>query len=215
MGLFQCCKEKWSTNGRANNEALNPVITGEKSIVLAGVDYMTYAAKAKGEPVDLVYPSSGTVIQYVSNSYVQINSSLEEAGTIFGGNSFFILRKIILPLILKAVLSGFIMTFIIKEIVQPIDEDIIMCGHSHLPFARRLGKKIIFNPGSLGCPYDGKSSVSYGIININSSEISFYIKRVNYSTRALIAAAKRENFPYINNYENLILKGRKIITGLD
>ncbi len=46
----------------ANNEALNPVITGEKSIVLAGVDYLTYAAKAKGEPVDLVYPSSGTVI---------------------------------------------------------------------------------------------------------------------------------------------------------
>lgn len=46
----------------ANNEALNPVISGEKSIVLAGVDYMTYAAKAKGEPVDLIYPSSGTVI---------------------------------------------------------------------------------------------------------------------------------------------------------
>lgn len=46
----------------ANQEALDPVITGAKSIVAAGVDYMTYQAKAKGEPVDMLYPSSGTVI---------------------------------------------------------------------------------------------------------------------------------------------------------
>ncbi len=31
-------------------------------MVIAGVDYMTYSAKAKGEPVDIVYPKSGTVI---------------------------------------------------------------------------------------------------------------------------------------------------------
>jgi iron(III) transport system substrate-binding protein len=46
----------------ANTEALNMVITGSRSAVLAGVDYMTYSAKAKGEPVDLFYPKSGTVI---------------------------------------------------------------------------------------------------------------------------------------------------------
>lgn len=59
---FKDVKKNGAQMVGANNEALNPVITGEKSIVLAGVDYMTYAAKAKGEPVDVVYPSSGTVI---------------------------------------------------------------------------------------------------------------------------------------------------------
>lgn len=59
---FKDVKKNGAQMVGANNEALDPVITGEKSIVLAGVDYMTYAAKAKGEPVDLVYPSSGTVI---------------------------------------------------------------------------------------------------------------------------------------------------------
>lgn len=59
---FKAVKKNGTQMAGANNEALNPVISGEKSIVLAGVDYMTYAAKAKGEPVDLVYPSSGTVI---------------------------------------------------------------------------------------------------------------------------------------------------------
>ncbi|OAB45584.1 ABC transporter substrate-binding protein [Paenibacillus antarcticus] len=46
----------------ANQEALDPVITGAKSMVVAAVDYMTYKAKAKGEPVDIVYPKEGTVI---------------------------------------------------------------------------------------------------------------------------------------------------------
>lgn len=59
---FKDVKKNGAEMVGANNEALNPVITGEKNIVLAGVDYMTYTAKAKGEPVDLVYPSSGTVI---------------------------------------------------------------------------------------------------------------------------------------------------------
>lgn len=46
----------------ANQEALDPVITGAKGMVAAAVDYMTYKAKAKGEPVDIVYPKEGTVI---------------------------------------------------------------------------------------------------------------------------------------------------------
>ena len=38
-------------------------------MVIAGVDYMTYSAKAKGEPVDIVYPKSGTVISPCSWDY--------------------------------------------------------------------------------------------------------------------------------------------------
>ncbi|NHN33034.1 ABC transporter substrate-binding protein [Paenibacillus sp. S3N08] len=58
--------EQYKKNGvamaGANQEALDPVITGAKSIVVAGVDYLTYQAKAKGEPIDMIYPASGTVI---------------------------------------------------------------------------------------------------------------------------------------------------------
>ena len=66
-----------------------------------------------------------------------------------------------------------------EEILKYVEEDIILCGHSHIPFVKKIDKKIIFNPGSLGCPYDGKNDVSYGIININSSSISFCIRRIN------------------------------------
>ncbi|WP_042470558.1 ABC transporter substrate-binding protein [Bacillus ndiopicus] len=58
--------EQWKNNGLqvngANKEALDAVITGEKDATIAGVDYMVYKAKASGEPVEIVYPTSGTVV---------------------------------------------------------------------------------------------------------------------------------------------------------
>ena len=46
----------------ANKAALEAVTTGEKGILVAGVDYNAYAAKAKGEPLDIYYPAGGTVV---------------------------------------------------------------------------------------------------------------------------------------------------------
>lgn len=60
--MFEALKQNGVALAGANKEALDPVITGAKSVVMAGVDYMAYSAKAKGEPVDIVYPESGTVI---------------------------------------------------------------------------------------------------------------------------------------------------------
>ncbi|MGG2053858.1 ABC transporter substrate-binding protein [Lysinibacillus pakistanensis] len=56
----------WKNNGLqvngANKEALDAVITGDKNATIAGVDYMAYKAKADGEPVEIMYPRSGTVV---------------------------------------------------------------------------------------------------------------------------------------------------------
>lgn len=60
--LFEDYKRNGVTVAGANREALDPVITGAKGIVAAAVDYMTYSAKAKGEPIDIIYPQEGTVV---------------------------------------------------------------------------------------------------------------------------------------------------------
>jgi iron(III) transport system substrate-binding protein len=60
--LFESYKANGTAMAGANQEALDPVITGAKSLVAAGVDYMAYSAKAKGEPLDIVYPEEGTVV---------------------------------------------------------------------------------------------------------------------------------------------------------
>lgn len=58
-------------------------------------------------------------VQYVTSSFTQISESLMAAGRVFGGSPFYIFRKITLPLIIKGVATGWIMTFIIafRELV--------------------------------------------------------------------------------------------------
>jgi iron(III) transport system substrate-binding protein len=46
----------------ANKAALNPVLQGAKGVVFGAVDYIAIGAKAKGESLEVVYPSSGTVL---------------------------------------------------------------------------------------------------------------------------------------------------------
>lgn len=58
--------ESWAANGLAvpgaNKAALEAVTTGEKGILIAGVDYNAYKGIAKGEPLAIYYPAGGTVV---------------------------------------------------------------------------------------------------------------------------------------------------------
>lgn len=58
--------QSWADNGLtvpgANKAALEAVATGEKGILIAGVDYNAYSAMTKGEPLNIYYPASGTAV---------------------------------------------------------------------------------------------------------------------------------------------------------
>ena len=53
-------------------------------------------------------------VQYVSSSLSQISQSLISAGEVFGGSSWYIFRRITLPLIKPGIITGWMMTFIIS-----------------------------------------------------------------------------------------------------
>lgn len=53
-------------------------------------------------------------VQYVTSSFTQISGSLTAAGQVFGGSPFYIFRRITFPLIMKGILTGWMMTFIIS-----------------------------------------------------------------------------------------------------
>lgn len=58
-------------------------------------------------------------VQYVTSSFTQMSASLESAGQVFGGSPSYIFRKITMPLIMKGIITGWMMTFIIafRELV--------------------------------------------------------------------------------------------------
>lgn len=60
-------------------------------------------------------------IQYVTSAMTQMSGSLSEAARVFGGRPFYIFRRVTLPLILRGIAAGWMMTFIIsvRELVAP------------------------------------------------------------------------------------------------
>ncbi|SOC00351.1 ABC transporter substrate-binding protein [Rhodobacter maris] len=63
----------------ANADALNPVMQGAKAAVFGAVDYISMAAAAKGESVEVIFPASGTVIAARPAMILQSAKQPEEA----------------------------------------------------------------------------------------------------------------------------------------
>lgn len=63
----------------ANKAALESVTTGEKAILVAGVDYNAYSNINKGEPLAIYYPKSGTVINPRPAMIMKTTKNVENA----------------------------------------------------------------------------------------------------------------------------------------
>lgn len=52
--------------------------------------------------------------------------------------------------------------------------NVLLVGHSHLPFIRKLGEVLILNPGSIGQPRHGDPCASYAIWNNGKCALKTY-----------------------------------------
>lgn len=59
------------------------------------------------------------------------------------------------------------------EVMRELVEDILVCGHTHIPYAKYYGEKLLVNAGSIGKPKIGNPDANYVIIDIkNKDEIA-------------------------------------------
>lgn len=85
--------------------------------------------------------------------------------------------------------------------------DVVVCGHSGLPFLERIGRGVWFNPGVIGMPAnDGTPDVWYGLVRIEEGQVVLSTHRLAYDHIA--AAASMRRFGHANGY------ARSLITGL-
>jgi predicted phosphodiesterase len=68
------------------------------------------------------------------------------------------------------------------------NEDVILIGHTHYPLEKKIGDKIIINPGSVGQPRDGKNGACFAILDISSRKVQFH--RVAYNPQRMIEDAQ-------------------------
>ena len=69
----------------------------------------------------------------------------------------------------------------------------IVCGHTHLQFAREIGVLEVVNPGSVGLPFDGDRRAAYGLLLPDGS---FDLRRVEYDVEAALAAYDQIDEPW-------------------
>jgi putative phosphoesterase len=83
----------------------------------------------------------------------------------------------------------------LRELAGMNPAQIIICGHSHRPFARLVDETWFINPGSVGRPDDGDPRASYSLLRLkkNSLDVSFY--RLEYDFEKFVRRIRKFNLP--------------------
>ena len=68
-----------------------------------------------------------------------------------------------------------------EEVMNELVEDILVCGHTHIPYAKYYGEKLLVNAGSVGKPKTNKPDANYVIIEICDTNVEVEIIEVSYN----------------------------------
>jgi predicted phosphodiesterase len=96
---------------------------------------------------------------------------------------------------------------VLAEQLARVEADVVVAGHSGLPFVEKVSGRVWFNPGVIGMPAnDGTREVWYGLIAPEDDQVALSTHRLGYDHIAAAAAMRR--FGHANGY------ARSLITGL-
>jgi diadenosine tetraphosphatase ApaH/serine/threonine PP2A family protein phosphatase len=88
--------------------------------------------------------------------------------------------------------------------------DIIVCGHSHQPFARSVANALFINPGSVGRPDDGDPRACYAILEEAQAGLQVQHYRLEYDLNRAASAIRKNDLP--EAFAQMILKGYDLDT---
>ncbi|SEF64772.1 phosphoesterase, MJ0936 family [Caloramator fervidus] len=81
-----------------------------------------------------------------------------------------------------------------QEVMEDFKYDILVCGHTHIPYVKRYGEKLLVNSGSIGKPKTGSPYANYVILNI-SQEVDVEICSVNYDYEVVAKEILKNGLP--------------------
>jgi putative phosphoesterase len=83
--------------------------------------------------------------------------------------------------------------------------DLVLCGHSHVPFVRGVDGTTFVNPGSVGRSNDGDPRASYALVNLHSEGVEVIHRRVAFDLKPEVAAIRDRGLP--ETYAQMLLLG--------
>lgn len=100
----------------------------------------------------------------------------------------------------------------LRELGKSAKADVIICGHSHQPFAEKVDGVLWINTGSVGRPDDGDPRACYAVLQIGAKRIQVTHHRVEYDVERAVAAVREHNLPEV--FAQMILVGRNMEAAL-
>ncbi len=99
----------------------------------------------------------------------------------------------------------------LKELGEKAKADLVVMGHSHEQFWRKVEGVSFINPGSVGRPGDGKPQAAYAIVSFNP--VSIELLRVDYDNKAATEALRKKRLP--ESFAQMLLRGVALDTILE
>ncbi|KON31112.1 hypothetical protein AC482_01915 [miscellaneous Crenarchaeota group-15 archaeon DG-45] len=73
--------------------------------------------------------------------------------------------------------------------------DLLILGHTHVPYVHRLSRRMAVNPGSVGQPRDGDPRASYMVIDVEGGAAAVEHRRVGYDVEEVASRMRRLGLP--------------------
>jgi putative phosphoesterase len=95
----------------------------------------------------------------------------------------------------------------LERIMDGIDAEVMVCGHTHLPYHRVLpsGRQVI-NAGSVGKPKDDNRDACYVVLSAEGRELQVEFVRVPYDVEAIASAIEGSGMP--DEFAQMLRDGR-------
>ena len=81
----------------------------------------------------------------------------------------------------------------VKEVVEELEEDILICGHTHKPYHQVINSKHVINVGSIGKPKHGNPNAIYTIIEVKEGKVKTEFIEVPYPVEKVTSKIKETN----------------------
>jgi putative phosphoesterase len=82
----------------------------------------------------------------------------------------------------------------LEHIAKSAEADVLVFGHTHLPYTKEVAGVLLVNDGSVGKPKDGDARAGYVILDVGD-EVEVEFRRVPYDVAAAAAAVRESGLP--------------------
>jgi diadenosine tetraphosphatase ApaH/serine/threonine PP2A family protein phosphatase len=83
----------------------------------------------------------------------------------------------------------------LREAVAEVEQEVVICGHTHMQFDRTAGGRRVVNPGSVGLPYEGRPGAYWAILG---PDVAF--KRTEYDVESAADLIRGSGYPNVEEF---------------